>query len=140
MDFKDVIKVILRRIRLVIVFAVVAVLLASFFVFVLQTPRYASQATLYLLDTDALPDPDDIARAEKMMGDYVLLASGAVVQEQTALALGRESIEEYDVTIIADKEAHAIYVSAAADDPDEAAEVANAYAQCTIAYFPTHTI
>lgn len=134
MDFKDVIKVILRRIRLVIVFAVVAVLLASFFVFVLQTPRYASQATLYLLDTDALPDPDDIARAEKMMGDYVLLASGAAVQEQTALALGRESIEEYDVTIIADKEAHAIYVSAAADDPDEAAEVANAYAQCAIAY------
>lgn len=134
MDFKDVIKVVLRRIRLVIVFAVVAVLLASFFVFVLQTPRYASQATLYLLDTDALPDPDDIARAEKMMGDYVLLASGAAVQEQTALALGRESIEEYDVTVTADQEAHAIYVSAAADDPDEAAEVANAYAQCAIAY------
>lgn len=134
MDFKDVIKVILRRIRLVIVFAVAAVMLASCFVFVLQTPQYASQATLYLLDTDAVPSQDDIAHAEKMMGDYVLLSSGVAVQEQTALALGKESIEEYDVTIIADKEAHAIYVSATADDPDEAAEVANAYAQCAIAY------
>ncbi len=134
MDFKDVIKVILRRIRLVIVFAVAAVMLASCFVFVLQTPQYASQATLYLLDTDALPSQDDIVHAEKMMGDYVLLSSGVAVQEQTALALGKESIEEYDVTVTADKEAHAIYVSATADDPNAAADVANAYAQCAIAY------
>ncbi|MBQ7379735.1 MAG: polysaccharide biosynthesis tyrosine autokinase [Clostridia bacterium] len=134
MDFKDVIKVILRRIRLIIIFAVVAVMLASCFVFVLQTPRYASQATLYLLDTDALPSQDDILHAEKMMGDYVLLASSVAVREQAAQILGKESIEEYDVTVTADKEAHAIYVSATADDPDTAANVANAYAQCAIDY------
>ncbi len=134
MDFRDIIKVILRKMKFIVIFPVAFVMVVSCFVYMTQSPRYTSTTTLYLINTGSSASTSDVNYAEKLINDYVLLASNSSVRENAAKALGQDSVTPYGINVSPDEDAHVIRISATADNPATAANVANVYASCAIAY------
>ena len=134
MDFRDIIKIILRKMKFIIIFPVVAVMVVSCYVYMTQSPRYTSVTTLYLISTGSSASTSDVNYAEKLINDYVLLAGNSTVKKQAAQALGQESVAQYGITISPKGDTHVIRISATADNPATAANVANVYASCVISY------
>lgn len=134
MDFRDIIKVILRKMKFIVIFPVVFVMVVSCYVYMTQSPRYTSTTTLYLINTGSSASTSDVNYAEKLINDYVLLAQNSTVREQAAAALGQDSVGAYDISVTPDEDTHVIRVSATADNPATAANVANVYASCAISY------
>lgn len=134
MDFRDIIKIVLRKMKFIVIFPVVAVMLVSCIVYMTQSPRYTSVTTLYLINTGSSASTSDVNYAEKLINDYVLLAQNSTVQNQAAVALGQTSVGQYGIKVTPEEDAHVIHISATADNPATAANVANVYASCVITY------
>ena len=134
MDFRDIIKVILRKMKFIVIFPVVFVMVVSCYVYMTQSPRYTSTTTLYLINTGSSASTSDVNYAEKLISDYVLLAKNSTVRENAAKALGESSVSAYGISVAPDEDTHVIRISATADNPATAANVANVYASCAITY------
>ena len=120
--------------KFIVIFPVVFVMVVSCYVYMTQSPRYTSTTTLYLINTGSSASTSDVNYAEKLINDYVLLAQNSTVREQAAAALGQDSVGAYDISVTPDEDTHVIRVSATADNPATAANVANVYASCAISY------
>jgi len=134
MDFRDVIKIILRKMKFIVIFPVVFVMVVSCYVYMTQSPRYTSTTTLYLINMGSSSSSSEVSNAEKLINDYVVLTQNSKVQQNTAQALGQTSLSQYQITVTPDEEAHVIRIHATADNPATAANVANVYASCAISY------
>ncbi len=134
MDFRDIIKIILRKMKFIVIFPVVFVMVVSCYVYMTQSPRYTSTTTLYLINTGSSASTSDVNYAEKLINDYVLLAGNSTVRENAAKALGQSSVAQYAISVTPDEDTHVIRISATADNPATAANVSNVYAACAIAY------
>lgn len=143
MDFRDVLRIILKRIRVILIFTAVAVIAMSLYAFVIKPPVYTATAIVYMLGTDhqanSSVDTHDVAYVEMMMESYLLLAQNSAVQQKARGLLAEQGITVYQIEVTSQTKAHVLRVSGKADTPKAAADAANTYALCAVGFLKEQT-
>ena len=143
MDFRDVLRIILKRIRVILIFTAVAVIAMSLYAFVIKPPVYTATAIVYMLGTDhqadSSVDTHDVAYVEMMMESYLLLAQNSAVQQKASGLLAEQGITVYQIEVTSQTKAHVLRVSGKADTPKAAADAANTYALCAVDFLKEQT-
>ena len=134
MTLRDIVKVLLDRMKIIVLFPVVFVIIAAYFSYTAQTPVYTAQTSLYLLEADASASTTQIAYIEKMTENYRQLAMTSHVMEAAAKAMNVSSLADCTITVTANAAAHMMTVTVTAPNPATAANTANVYSECAIAY------
>lgn len=143
MDFGDVLRIILKRIRVIAIFAVVAVIAMSLYAFVIKPPVYTATAIVYIPGTDQEADipvgAQDVAYVEMMMESYLLLAQNSAVEQKANGLLAEQGITAYEIEVTSRPKAHVLCVNGKADTPKDAADAANTYALCAVEFLKEQT-
>lgn len=129
---RDILFVLCKRMKIIVIFPIIAVILYSYWSYTTQVPVYASSAVLYTIDKSST-NISEIAIVERLMPNYQLLAQSSEVRNLVADALG-EGIGDTGVSISIDTEKHTMTVSTTGTNPAKVANVANTYAATIINY------
>ncbi len=129
---RDILFVICKRMKIIVIFPVIAVILYSYWSYTTQVPVYASSAVLYTIDKSST-NISEIAIVERLMPNYQLLAQSSEVRGLVTEAFG-DSIGDTGVTISIDTDKHTMLISTTGTNPSKVANVANTYAATIINY------
>lgn len=132
MLIRDILFVLCKRMKIIVIFPVIAVTLYSYWNYTTQVPTYAATAVLYTIDKSST-NINEIAIVERLMPNYQLLAQSSEVRTLAAETLG-ESISDTGVSISIDTEKHTMTISTTGTNPSKVANVANSYAATIINY------
>lgn len=129
---RDMLFVLCKRMKIIVIFPIIAVTLYSYWNYTTQVPTYAASAVLYTIDKSST-NISEIAIVERLMPNYQLLAQSSEVRNLVTEALG-EGIGDTGVAINIDTEKHTMTISATGTNPSKVANVANTYAATIINY------
>ena len=129
---RDILFVICKRMKVIVIFPVIAVILYSYWSYTTQVPVYAASAVLYTIDKSST-NISEIAIVERLMPNYQLLAQSSEVRGLVTEAFG-DSIGDTGVTISIDTDKHTMLISTTGTNPSKVANVANTYAATIINY------
>ncbi len=132
MTIRDIIELILRRMKIIVIFPVVAVTLVSYLNYTQQRPVYKATTILYTIDR-ATTNLTEIASVERLMPDYLLRAQTSEMRARVVEALG-DQYQDCGVSMTMDIDQHTMTISTSSGNPAVAANVANTYASCIIDY------
>ncbi len=132
MSLRDIIQMLLQKMKIIVIFPVIAVTVVSYINYTSQKPVYNASAVLYTIDK-ATTNISEIATVERLMPNYLLLSKTSEVRELVQQALGHESLN-CAVSITMDTGSHTMTVTTTSGNPAVAANVANTYATCIIQY------
>ena len=132
MTIRDVIFIICKRMKFIVIFPVVVVTLYSYWNYTTQVPTYSARAVLYTIDKGST-NINEIAIVERLMPNYQLLSQTGEVRKMASENLG-ESLGGVGVSISIDVEKHTMTVSTSGTNPSRVANVANVYAATIIEY------
>lgn len=130
-DLLDLLYFILKKIKYVILAAIIGALLAAGYVFCIATPMYEATAQIYVVNSkDTALDLSDLQIGTYLTSDYSLVFNTWEVNQQVKDALNLPySINTLRnmVTITNPSDTRALFITVRSTDPLEAAEMANAY-------------
>lgn len=132
MLIRDILFVICKRMKIIVIFPVIAVILYSYWSYTTQAPVYSASAVLYTIDKSST-NISEIAIVERLMPNYQLLAQSSEVRGMVSDALG-DGIGDTGVSISIDTEKHTMTISTTGANPAKTANVANTYAATIINY------
>lgn len=124
-DLRDYLAVVRRR-RLLVGAVFILALLATVGASLLQAPQYRASAEVQVRTTG--PNGEVMVVTDRNFEAEMVLASSTEVQRGVAAAIGRE----VSVSVSSNKSTGVVTFTAEADDPDNAAVIANTYAQIFI--------
>ena len=138
MTVKDTLRILLPKIKFIVIFPVIFVILATAFVSVTGQPTYQATTQLMLLKVGEFITPESIDKAEKLMDTYVKLASNPEVEKSTERDMagifdgeGEKEGEckyDYDISLVSNPTEYTLYITAKAHNPAVASNAANLYA------------
>lgn len=133
LTLKDVFKIILRRIWLVVLLPVCAVIVTAIMVFYFIPPTYTASASMYVLNKQNVDSNminySDLQSSALLTADYRELVLSKRVLSAVAddFNLDAETIkDEYNVEVTSANNTRIIVISATSEDPVLAANLANA--------------
>ena len=132
-DLFDLIHFILRRIKYVALAALVGLILASIYAFILATPMYEATAQLYVVNSkDSALDLSDLQIGTYLTSDYELVFQTWEVNQQVINNLGLDyDVEQLQkmVEVSNPSDTRALFITITSDDPKEATDIANEFAE-----------
>ena len=136
MTIKDTLRILLPKIRFIVIFPVIFVILATAFVSLTGSPTYSSTTQLMLLKVGEFITPESIDKAEKLMDTYVKLASNPDVRMRTdedmkalfADEEGSGNQYSYGIGLVSNPTEYTLYITATSSNPAVASNAANLYA------------
>ncbi len=132
MTIRDIIELILRKMKIIVIFPVIAVTVVSYMNYTQQRPVYKATTILYTIDR-ATTNLTEIASVERLMPDYLLRAQTSEMRARVEEALG-DSYQSCGVSMSMNVDQHTITISTSSGNPAVAANVANTYGSCIIDY------
>ena len=138
MTVKDTLRILLPKIKFIVIFPVIFVILATAFVSVTGQPTYEATTQLMLLKVGEFITPESIDKAEKLMDTYVKLASNPEVARKTELDMSGifegegenegECKYDYSINLVSNPTEYTLYITATSSNPAVSSNAANLYA------------
>lgn len=132
MNLRDILTIIIKRMKIIVIFPVVLVTIVSYMNYTRQPPVYSTSAVLYTIDKGTT-NLTEIAAVERLMPNYQLLSTTSEMRAIVTEALGY-GFGDCSVSVSMNTEAHTMTISTRSKNPARAANVANTYASCIIKY------
>lgn len=137
-DLLDLMHYMLRRVKYLIVSAIIGVLVMGIYAFIIATPMYESTSQLYVVNSkDSALDLSDLQIGTYLTSDYELVFKTWEVNQQVKNNLGLNyTIDELRemVSISNPSDTRALFITVTSDDPTEATVMANEYAEVAKQY------
>ncbi len=132
MNINDIIRMIIEKMKIIVIFPIIAVTVVSYTNYTTQKPVYGAQTVLYTIDKGTT-NISEIAMVERLMPNYLLLSQTSEMRAIVREAVG-ESFGQCTPSITMNVDAHTMTVFVSSQNPAIAANVANTYATCIIQY------
>ena len=137
-DLLDLMHYMLRRIKYLIVSAIIGALVMGIYAFIIATPMYESTAQLYVVNSkDSALDLSDLQIGTYLTSDYELVFKTWEVNQQVKNNLELDyTIDELRemVSVSNPSDTRALFITVTSDDPREATVMANEYAEVAKQY------
>lgn len=119
-----------RHIKLVIILPLVCALAAGVYGYLLTHDVYTASTSMYVLakdlDSTNTSLSSDLSASQMISNDVAVLLDSDRVRNETAEDLGLDSLKGYDTSIASDTTSRVITLSVTGADPQTAADFANA--------------
>lgn len=134
MTLTDILDIVFKRIKLLVILPVVFFVASMVYSFEIVAPTYTSSATFMVLNQTYY---DSITYNDLMIGsilinDYQYLATTSTVYREAAEKLGLDNLNGCSVNVSAVTDTRMIKLSVVSTDPEKAANVANALTEALI--------
>ncbi len=137
MTIKDILRILLPKIKFIVIFPVVFVIAITTYMSLTEPPTYTATTQVMLLKVGEFITPESIEKAEKLMDTYVKLAGNPDVKLKTDEDMAKLFADEneenpkapgYRVSLVANHEEYTLYVTATSKNPAVSSNAANIYA------------
>ena len=137
-DILDFLQYMLRRVKYVILAAVLGVVIAAVYGFILATPMYEATAQIYVVNSqDSVVNLSDLQIGNYLASDYQLVFSTWEVNQQVIQNLNLNyTVNQLKsmLEISNPSNTRALFITVTSPDPKEAAIIANEYASVARQY------
>ncbi|MDY2777093.1 MAG: Wzz/FepE/Etk N-terminal domain-containing protein [Collinsella sp.] len=132
MTLLELLQLLKKRIKLVVVLPVVCALVMGGASFLLMKNTYTARTSMYILarnpNQSAGANYSDLNASQLLANDVATLLKSDAVVNGAARNLGLESLDGFDVSVANESTSRVITLSVTGTDPEETARVANAIA------------
>lgn len=134
MTFTDIIDIVLKRIKILVLLPVIFFIVSMVYSFEIVAPTYNASATFMVLNQtyyDSITY-NDLMIGSVLINDYQYLATTPSVYREAAKKLGVDSISGCRVNVSAVTDTRVIKLTVVSTDPNKAANVANAMTESLV--------
>lgn len=135
MTFKELLHILLPKMKIIVIFPVVLVILATTYISLTSRPVYSATTELMLLKTGEYVGPTEVDTAEKLIETYTKLAGNPSVKAETKKNLESlfcneegEELIPYSISLSLAEDEFTLYITATSNNPAMASNAANIYA------------
>ncbi|MCI8496754.1 MAG: hypothetical protein HFE85_00710 [Clostridiales bacterium] len=129
MNIQDVLKIVLRHIKLVVIIPVVCVIAVSYYSYAMLPSTYTASAKLYVLNkiyTDSTISYNDLNTTSMLSNDYTLLLKSRHVLQAAAEELGQDNLNGCSIACAVEGESRFLTITVTGHNREIVAPVANA--------------
>lgn len=126
-----------KHLRLVIILPVVAALLTAAYTFIVMPNTFTGSASMYVLaksgssDSEGTITQSELSASQQLTNDVATLIKSSRVRNDTAKALGLEDLKGFNVSVDSQTNTRVLTVRVTGTNPDSVAAVANQLAHST---------
>ncbi len=132
MTIRDIFNIIISKMKIIVIFPIIAVTIVSYTNYTSQKPVYTASTVLYTIDKGTT-NISEIAAVERLMPNYLLLSKTSEMRSLVVDAMGGD-MGDASVSITMNVDSHTMTIVTTSGNPATAANVANTYATCIIQY------